>query len=164
MVKAGAAIVQQRDIFCSGNGGSFAGAMQDFRDRRDREIFSAGEIVAFPNHGRISRVNEFCRINFGPEAVIGEDTIVRGITASRDRGAVHLRGAEIGGVMVAEGNAFAREFPKRRRISFAQKIRPHSVPNDDDDVALLSNSAVFGKCDRRQAADQERKQSQRFHR
>ena len=40
-------------------------------------------------------------------------------------------------MVVTKSDSLARKLPKRGRIVFADKIRPHSVPNDDNYAARL---------------------------
>src|SRR2546428_719596 len=63
---------------------------------------------------------------------------------SGDSGAINDRGARINRMMISKRDSALRQFPKRRRILFAHKIRTHSVPNHDHDMFAPANLSVGG--------------------
>ena len=54
--------------------------------------------------------------------------------------------------MIAKNNPLTRELPKRGSVLLAHKIRTHSIPRDDDHMAL--GFRRYDRCSRR--ADDEK--------
>ena len=76
--------------------------------------------------------------------MVGEEAAVIRINAGRDSGAINDRGAWINRMMISKRDSALRQFPKRRRILFAHKIRTHSVPNHHHDMFAAANLSVGG--------------------
>ena len=57
--------------------------------------------------------------------------------------------------MMAESDAFAREFPKRRRVALGDEVGTHPVPDEDDDVSVVRRGFGFAKDGRGKEAGEE---------
>jgi hypothetical protein len=139
------AIVEHRDRLGAGDRHPPAGAAHDFGDGGEREIFSAGDFVSLLNDPRIAVLEGSAGIDLGTVFAVGEQTIPVRIGAGGDGRAVDVGGGGINGVMLGEGDAFAREFPKGGRIALGDEVGTHAVPDDDDDVAVVWRRRCLGE-------------------
>jgi hypothetical protein len=57
--------------------------------------------------------------------------------------------------MVLKSDPVLGELPKGRGIPLTDKVRPHTVPDEDNDVAIARARLGFAITDRWQQADQE---------
>ena len=105
-------VVEKRDGLGPGDRGGPIGGLKDFGDGRQREIFTAASFIAFLDDVGLAIFDRFARIDQRPVFAVGEQAVVVRVGACRDGRAIHVRRGGIDGVMMAEGHAFAREFPK----------------------------------------------------
>ena len=67
--------------------------------------------------------------------MVCNDSVLAGISTRDERRAVHHRGTGINRMVIAKSDSLTRKLPKRRCVLFADKIRPHPIPDDYNDVA-----------------------------
>src|ERR1041385_8396223 len=117
-------IMDKRDRFCPHHRSAPARFANDLGNRRLRDIFSARDFIGFLDGLGLGVLEWSKRIDARPKLAICEKGVAVWVNASRDRSAVHVRSADVNGMMMRESHAFLREFPKRGRVAFAYEIRP----------------------------------------
>ena len=128
------AIVQLRDRFRAGDCGAEAGLLHDLSHGFDREILRADFSIVGVESRKIRSIELFQRIDFRAVFLIGNDAVFSREIAGEKHCAIHVRRAGKSGVIILEKHAVVRERRERRRKLGRRKIRPHSIPDHDDDV------------------------------
>ena len=141
----GLAVVQHDYRFSAGDGDAPAGAANDLSDGRGHEILSAGDFISLLDDGLVAVLERVAWIDLRAVFAVREQAVAVGVDASGDGSPVDVRGGGINGVMLAESDAFSREFPKRGSLAFGDRIGAHAVPDDHDDVAIVGRRSCFGK-------------------
>ena len=101
----------------------------------------------------------FCGLIRRTVFAVREQIVAVWIDARGDRGAVNVGHRRIDGMMTAKCHAFAGEFPERGSVVFADEIRTHPVPDDDDNMALGWSGLCFAEEGRGEKAGEEREET-----
>ena len=133
-------IEEHCDRFGAGERDLFVRTTHQFRNGRERKIFSAGNFVTAPNSIGVAGVNGLSRIDRSSQCQIGKKTVVIWISSGGEPSTVYISGGGINGMMVLEPNALMREFIECWRVSLSYKVRAHSIPNDQHDVTRFAAS------------------------
>src|SRR5947207_1929611 len=129
--------IQQKPYgLCSRNYRAPSCALNEFGDGWNRNVFAVRQLISLLHHYWNLNIDRVLRIDFRPIQMVCDDSISTGINTGDHRGPVHHRGTGINRMMVAKSDSLMRQLPKRRRVLFAHKIRPHSVPDDHDYMPL----------------------------
>ena len=132
-----AAVVEQRDGLCAGDGGAVAGALDDFRERRHAHVFSRAQLVAAAATLRVLGGDRVEGMDVRAELDIGEDAGAPGVAAGGDGGAIDLGGGDIHGVVIAKERPARGERVQHRRGVGADEIRAHAIPHHEHHMLRL---------------------------
>ncbi len=114
--------------------------VENLRYGRHRDELAAGQEIDSSNYIHAFGATRAKPADFRTIIGIGHHTAVFRMHSGRQGCAVDLCGADISGVMIAKKDAVLREAVKHGTVLGCDEIRPHSVPDDQDNML----SRAFG--------------------
>ena len=138
------AVVEQSDPLGAGNGGLATTVLQNLCDGGQLQVTPIGQPIACPHGFERFRADGFQHVDSRAVLLVRHDAALRGISAGGQRCAVDFRRAQVNRVMISKENALLSEFVKCGCVLFSDEIRPHSVPDDHDDVLGLAGCKSGG--------------------
>ena len=139
-------ILQQPNGFRRGNDAWPAGRANKFGDCRERDVFTAGNLVSLAHNLRGLDVDYLLVVDLRPKFVVRNDSAAVGISPGHERSAVHIGRARINRMMITKDDTVLGQLPKRRAVCFVHEIGAHSVPNNQHDVLRIGRY-ILGECD-----------------
>ena len=157
------AIVEEGNRFRAGDGSLATSRADNLSDRRRRDVFAAGNLVGLLDGRPVGILERFARIDRRTEFAVRQQSIAVWVNAGGHGGAIHVGRSEVDGMMLGKRHAFLGKFPKHRGITLRDKIRPHAVPYDNDDVALAGRRFFFGMEKRGEETGEESERARKSH-
>jgi hypothetical protein len=118
----------------TGDDGSDAGLVKDLGDGWCENVFAAAQEITTPDGVDTFGGDRAEDAELRVVMQVGENAVPARIHASGERCAIHLRGADEGGVMIAEENSIGGQRVKGGTILGRDEVGPHAVPDHDHHV------------------------------
>src|SRR6476620_1653777 len=126
--------MQQCNWLHASHRGGKASALDSFTHRRHANVLSSRGEVSPTNHFDASGCVWTRPPDLRSILAVGHDAAAIWVNTRRQCCAIHFGGTDIDRVMVIEERAVLREFVELWRVLGADKVRAHSVPDDEHHV------------------------------